>query len=202
MSARTRRPVSGKSPRRGGESGQCRIIGGTWRGRRIEFPAVEGLRPTPDRVRETLFNWLGPVLAGSRCLDLFAGSGALGLEAASRGAARVVMLDRDRRVVAALRETLARLGAEAPVELQQIDASSYLAGPAEPFDIVFVDPPYDSDLLRPVCRALEEGGWLRAGSLIYLEQPAGVGLAGLPEGWRSKRSKKTAQVGYHLIERE
>lgn len=153
-------------------------------------------------MRETLFNWLAPFLPGSRCLDLFAGSGALGLEAASRGARRVVMLDRDRRVIAALRESLARLGAEAAVDLRQIDALSYLAGPAEPFDIVFLDPPYASELLHPACRALEEGGWLLSGSQIYLEQPAGTDLGDLPDGWRVKRSKKTAQVGYHLIERE
>lgn len=202
MSDRIRAPVSARAARRGSGSGHCRIIGGAWRGRHIEFPAVEGLRPTPDRVRETLFNWLAPFLPGSRCLDLFAGSGALGLEAASRGARRVVMLDRDRRVIAALRESLARLGAEAAVDLRQIDALSYLAGPAEPFDIVFLDPPYASELLHPACRALEEGGWLLSGSQIYLEQPAGTDLGDLPDGWRVKRSKKTAQVGYHLIERE
>jgi 16S rRNA (guanine966-N2)-methyltransferase len=133
---------------------------------------------------------------------MFAGSGALGLEAASRGARRVVMLERDQDVVAALRESLARVGAEAQVDLQRIDALSYLAGPPESFDIVFVDPPYDSELVRPVCRALEEGGWLHSGSQIYLEQSAGTDLPGLPDGWRPRHSKKTAQVGYHLIERE
>jgi 16S rRNA (guanine966-N2)-methyltransferase len=168
----------------------------------VAFPVVGGLRPTPDRVRETLFNWLAPWLAGSRCLDLFAGSGVLGLEAASRGARQVVMVEQDPRVMASLEQTVQRLDARSLVELFRLDALDFLARPGSPFDIVFADPPYASALLVPVARALESGGWLRAGSLIYLEQPAGSSQPELPTGWRLIRAKKTTQVGYHLVERD
>lgn len=183
-------------------TGHLRLIGGTWRSRRIEFPALEGLRPTPDRVRETLFNWLQGVIAGARCLDLFAGSGALGLEAASRGADRVLMLDVDLDTVERLRATAAALGGEAVVEVRYGDALTVLRGPAEPFDLVFVDPPYASGLAGPACAALEAGGWLAPGARVYLEQSAREPLPALPPGWSVLRSKTTREVGYHLLVRE
>lgn len=180
---------------------QLRIIGGRWRGRKVTFAAVPGLRPTPDRVRETLFNWLQPVIDGAHCLDLFAGSGAMGLEALSRGAADVVMVDRDPSVVAALREQLERLGAGG-ARLVIADALAFLESPAEHFDIVFLDPPYGQNLLVPCCERLESGGWLAADAHIYLEQESSLALPPLPDGWQVLRSKRAGEVGYHLAVRE
>jgi 16S rRNA (guanine966-N2)-methyltransferase len=151
-------------------SNHIRIIGGTHRGRRLAFPDLPGLRPTGDRMRETLFNWLQPVIAGARCLDAFAGSGALGLEAASRGAGRVVLLDRSPQVVRQLRQHLALLRLEG-VEVQQADALEWLRRPAMGFDIVFLDPPFGAGLLSAACGLLLGSGWLREGGLVYLEEP-------------------------------
>ncbi len=181
-------------------AGQLRIIGGEWRGRKIRFPAVTGLRPTPDRVRETLFNWLAPVIAGSRCLDLFAGSGALGLEALSRGAARVSFVERDRTAASHLEEAAAAL-APGRSTVYQADALAWLAGPAAAADIVFVDPPYDSALLPDTMRALENAGWLAPGAFIYLEEPAKAGPPVLPASWSLHRTGRAGAVGYHLARR-
>ena len=180
--------------------GQLRIIGGEWRGRKIRFPAVAGLRPTPDRVRETLFNWLAPVIAGSRCLDLFAGSGALGLEALSRGAARVCFVERDRAAARQLEETASLLASGRAV-VYQADALAWLAGAATATDIAFVDPPYDSALLPETLRALETGGWLAPDAYIYLEAPAKTGLPVLPASWSMHRTGRAGAVGYHLARR-
>ncbi|MGD8828946.1 MAG: 16S rRNA (guanine(966)-N(2))-methyltransferase RsmD, partial [Gammaproteobacteria bacterium] len=171
------------------------------RGRRLPFPDVPGIRPSPDRVRETLFNWLAPVIVGARCLDLFAGSGALGLEALSRGAESVVFVDRERRAVQAIREHLAVLGVEGSEAVER-DVRAWLTGPGEPFDIVFADPPYAGDLLPAVTEALEAGGWLAPGAQIYLEARAGRPPGPLPAGWQLARSKKAGQVGYHLAVRD
>lgn len=180
---------------------EVRIIAGEWRGRRIRFAPVEALRPTPDRVRETLFNWLQPVIRGSRCLDLFAGSGALGFEALSRGARRAVFVDQERRVVEQLRASLAQLGSERG-EVLHVEASRFLAGPVEPFDIVFLDPPFRADVLPAACRMLEERGWLASRACIYLETPSHSPLPALPATWRLDRSKRAGEVGYHLARRE
>jgi 16S rRNA (guanine966-N2)-methyltransferase len=180
---------------------ELRVIGGEWRGRRFRFPPLAALRPSPDRVRETLFNWLQPVIAGSRCLDLFAGSGALGLEALSRGAGRVVFIEREDTVVKQLRDTLQTLGA-AGAAVHRQDARRFLAGAPEEFDIVFLDPPYGADWLPEICRALEANGWLASPALIYLETPARTGPPGLPEGWKLLKSKRAGEVGYHLARRE
>lgn len=177
-------------------AGSVRIIAGIWRSRRLRFPARLGLRPTPDRVRETLFNWLAPYLPGARCLDLFAGSGALGFEALSRGAARVVMVERDPAAADALRDNRTRLAADA-ADVRSGEAGAYLEGPVEPFDIVFLDPPYASDLLDASIRQLAARGWLRPGGWVYLEAHEGE-LPPLPEDWRLVRSKTAGQVGYHL----
>lgn len=179
---------------------QLRIIGGQWRGRKLSFPEVPGLRPTPDRVRETLFNWLAPVISGARCLDLFAGSGALGLEALSRGAAQVVLLDNQTAVVKQLCANLALLQTAA-AEVIKDEALAYLRGPATAFDVVFLDPPYQTDWLPGCIELLEQGGWLTAHAWIYLEAPAKAGLPKLPENWRVSRSKTAGEVGYHLVER-
>jgi len=182
--------------RHGTATGRVRIIGGAWRHRLIEFPSRPGLRPTPDRVRETVFNWLTPYLPGAACLDLFAGSGAFGFEALSRGASRVVLTDADPDAVEALQRNAARLGAEAAA-IVAMDALSYLEDTAETFDIVFVDPPYTSNLLTACLAMLERRGRLRPGAWIYLEARKDEPFS-LPPGWQRVRSKIAGQVGYHL----
>jgi 16S rRNA (guanine966-N2)-methyltransferase len=178
---------------------QLRIIGGAWRGRKIEFAAVPGLRPTPNRVRETLFNWLTPVLRDAACLDLFAGSGVLGLEAASRGAGSCVLVERDARVVAMLRAQVSRLAAE-QMEVVAADALQWLGGAARPFDIVFIDPPFHSGLLQGCVDRLEQHGWLAASAWIYIESEAGTELH-LPPYWQWYRDKQAGQVSYRLARR-
>jgi 16S rRNA (guanine966-N2)-methyltransferase len=179
---------------------QLRIIGGAWRGRKIEFATVPGLRPTPNRVRETLFNWLAPVIRDSRCLDLFAGSGALGLEAASRGAGQCVLVERDGAVARQLHAEAARLGA-GQVEIISADALRWLAGAARPFDIVFLDPPFHSELLQGCIDRLEQGGWLADEAWIYVESAAGSELS-LPGNWSWYRDKRAGQVSYRLAVRQ
>jgi 16S rRNA (guanine966-N2)-methyltransferase len=179
---------------------ELRIIGGAWRGRRVKFPGIAAIRPTPDRVRETLFNWLQHDVAGSRCLDLFAGSGALGLEALSRGAGQVVFVDREREVIEELSATLNVLRASG-ARLEQCDALRFLEGTPQPFDIVFLDPPFDRDLLPHVCSALESRGWLAPRALIYLESPAHGSTPALPAGWTVVKSGRAGEVGYHLARR-
>jgi 16S rRNA (guanine966-N2)-methyltransferase len=200
----TQRKKSAPSSRGGrgpGPGGRLRIIGGRWRGRRLDFPSGTGIRPTPDRVRETLFNWLQMDIAGSRCLDLYAGSGALGVEALSRGAREVVFVDADPRATRSLEAALREFGAEGG-HVARADVSAFLAGPPEPFDIIFLDPPYRSGVLEPVCRILDERGWLRPGGLAYLEDSADAGAPALPPGWTLLRSRRAGEVGYHLARRE
>ena len=177
---------------------QLRIIAGEWRGRKLSFADVEGLRPTPDRVRETLFNWLAPIIEGARCLDPFAGSGALGLEALSRGAAEVVMLDQHPRVIKQLKANLALLNCERAI-VRQTDAVQYLQQtPGKAFDIVFLDPPYRKNLLAPCCDLLNQQNWLADGARVYLEIESENELPALPDNWELIRNKKAGQVAYHL----
>jgi 16S rRNA (guanine966-N2)-methyltransferase len=191
----------GRGARLPGQRGEVRIIGGEWRGRKLHFPQAATLRPTPDRVRETVFNWLQFELAGKRCLDLFAGSGALGFEALSRGASEVVFVERDPPAAAAIRDSLRLLRCDRG-RLESRDAFAYLAqGPAQPFDIVFVDPPYAERWLARTCTALESGGWLQPDAWVYLEDAAAHGLSAVPPGWALLRSKKAGDVGYHLARR-
>jgi 16S rRNA (guanine966-N2)-methyltransferase len=178
-----------------------RIIGGTWRGRKLRFPPQAEIRPTPDRVRETLFNWLATRVPGACCLDLFAGSGALGLEALSRGASQVTFVERDAAAVRELRARLVEWGA-AGASVEQGDAVRFLQGPAQLFDIVFLDPPFASYLLAQTGRLLEERSWLAAGALIYVETDAHNGLPALPGNWKVTKAKQAGAVGYHLLERE
>jgi 16S rRNA (guanine966-N2)-methyltransferase len=176
---------------------RLRIIGGRWRGSRIVFPPLAAIRPSPDRVRETLFNWLQQKIVGARCLDLFAGSGALGLEALSRGAAHVTFVDREPQVGRHLAQTLERLGSrDATVVIE--DAQRFLLRPAQPFDIVFLDPPFASTELEPITNRLQQG-WLAAGAHIYVECPADRSLSTLPAQWLVHRTKQAGQVGYHLL---
>lgn len=179
------------------QSGQLRIIGGEWRGRKLSFPAADDLRPTPDRVRETLFNWLQGIIEGARCLDLFAGSGALGLEALSRGASEVVFVEQNPRIADQIRQHLATLKSTHGRVITS-DAFSFLRGPMTPFDVVFLDPPYRLDYLMQCCELLAQYGWLKNGSRIYLENSAKQGLPALPPNWELLRSKSAGDVGYHL----
>lgn len=178
-----------------------RIIGGEWRSRKIRFPDLPQLRPTPDRVRETLFNWLMPVIEGARCLDLFAGSGALGLEALSRGAAEVVFVDRDKQVLEYLRATFSLLKTE-HASVVQADALSYLASTPQSFDIVFLDPPFNAELVLPCCTALETQAWLTPRAYIYIETASQTPLTGLPANWHVLREKTAGQVCYRLLQRQ
>lgn len=178
--------------------GRVRIIGGEWRRRWLPVPVAAGLRPTADRVRETLFNWLMPQLTDARCLDLFAGTGILGLEALSRGAAHATLVERDHHVLAQLTRNVAQLGAQARTALVAADAVDFLSGaPVAPFDVVFLDPPFATDLMAQALARLTPQ-WLAPGALLYLEFPrTGSGIA-LPGGWRMIRQGETRQVCYGL----
>jgi len=182
------------------KQGQLRIIGGKWRGRKLSFPGIEGLRPTADRVRETLFNWLQVRGTGGRCLDLFAGSGALGLEALSRGAAEVVMVEQDPRAAQQIRQHLQTLDCQTG-RIEGCNAFSYLNGPATAFDVVFLDPPYKLDCLTECCQLLEQNGWLKDKALIYLEHSSKNSPPNLPDNWLLTRSKKAGETGYYLAQR-
>ena len=202
MSSRER--AAGKSrfaaSGRGASSRLLRIIGGTWRGRRFRFSAAADIRPTPDRVRETLFNWLRDNVAGARCLDLFAGSGALGLEALSRGAARVQFVDSDAAAAEDLRARLAQWSAQG-ASVARVDVLRYLRTQPELFDIVFLDPPFAAGILGTAAQLLEERGWLAPGALIYLECPARSALPVLPAAWTALKAKRAGEVGYHLFQK-
>ena len=175
-------------------AGEIRIIAGEYRGRRIKVAPRPGLRPTPDRVRETLFNWLGQWLDGQSCLDLFAGSGALGFEAASRGAPRVVMVESDGAAYSALETARAKIGARA-VELVRGDANEYLARSRERFDVVFLDPPFRQNALPAVLEQLESR--LAQAARVYIESaaPAVLGVR-----WRELKRARAGQVSYQLFE--
>lgn len=181
------------------QNGSFRIIGGSHRSRRLSFPAVEGLRPTTDRVRETLFNWLQNDIPGARILDLFAGSGALGFESASRGASEVTFVELNSLAQRALQENASVLNVA--VNLVRTDALAFLDAPLPaPFDIVFIDPPFRKDLVQQVVDGLTSRGFLKPGSLIYLETEAELCLLAIPESWTELKSKKAGQVSYRLFE--
>jgi 16S rRNA (guanine966-N2)-methyltransferase len=179
--------------------GKLRIVAGHLRGSRLLVPDIAGLRPTPDRVRETLFNWLAPVIEGARCLDLFAGTGALGIEALSRGAAACLFVERDRALAKLLREYLARLKVAGATVLET-DASAVLARKAEPHDIVFLDPPFAANLWHESAEDLERGGWLAENAFIYVESPADAAFA-LPSRWIAHREGRAGAVRYALYRR-
>ena len=189
----------------GQQTGQLRIIGGSWRGRKLNFPDREGLRPTTDRVRETLFNWLQTEVPGSRCLDLFAGSGALGLEAASRGAYKVVMVDSDGETVNMLKSNIDLLSAKQSQAVCS-DAISFLQNCDYMFDVVYIDPPYSMDVIAQCCELLESKQCLSDHAKIYVECDAQNDLSensgDLPKNWRCLKRKTAGQIGYHLFERE
>ena len=182
-----------------------RIIGGRWRGRRLPVPDLPGLRPSGDRGRETLFNWLAPVIHGARCADLFAGTGALGLEAASRGAASVVLVEKARAAARALGENVATLQASDPrgaVEVVHGDALDWLAArePAS-LDVVFLDPPFGKGLDAAALRLLCENGALAEGGLVYLECARQEPAPELAEGWETLRDKTLGEVRMRLLKK-
>jgi 16S rRNA (guanine966-N2)-methyltransferase len=181
---------------------QLRIIGGNHRGRRLRFIPGRGLRPTPDRVRETLFNWLQADIHGARCLDLFAGSGALGLEALSRGAAHLVAVEHNRAAAQRLRDNISLLNEQAAAEVVHGDALRLLRTPPDtPFDIVFLDPPFADELLPEACRRLEQNHWLSDAAIVYLEHEAKQPWPALPETWIVSREGVAGQSAQRLLRR-
>ncbi len=192
----SRTPMTRHGTSAGPPPGRVRIIGGSLRNSRLLVPAVDGLRPTPERVRETLFNWLAPVLAGARCLDLCAGTGALGIEALSRGAASVRLVERDPCVAQALRTNLERLHAVGGTVVVGA-AQDILRGPAQPFDVVFLDPPFALDLWGTLAQLLDTGGWLAPSALVYVESPGAVPPA-LPLSWQVHRQGRAGAVQFGL----
>jgi 16S rRNA (guanine966-N2)-methyltransferase len=175
-----------------------RIIAGVWRGRRIHFPDMPALRPTPDRVRETLFNWLQHSITDTRVLDLFAGSGALGLEALSRGAREAVFVEQFPAAARTLQEQLVRFGGAGKGRILEMGAARFLRNPGEPFDIAFLDPPFGTNALAEYIPLLDGGEWLKVGGLVYLENERAAGAPALPGHWELLKSKSAGKVGYHL----
>lgn len=176
--------------------GQLRIIGGQWRGRKLQFPLAEGLRPTGDRIRETLFNWLAPEIEGAHCLDLFAGSGALGLEALSRGAASCTFVENSRSAAEAIRQHLEKLGSTAGT-ISQMSALNWLQANTQKFDIIFLDPPFSAGLYTPASELIQQQNTLNNNGLLYVEferkqspeRPAALALV---------KDKKAGKTGYQL----
>jgi 16S rRNA (guanine966-N2)-methyltransferase len=178
--------------------GRLRIVAGKWRSRLLDIADEPGLRPTSERVRETLFNWLAPTIQGARCLDLFAGTGALGFEALSRGATTVVFVDNSRRATKAIEKSAQVLGAAGAI-VHCTDAEDYLrAARDESFDIVFLDPPFADDRLDELCRLIDELGLLAPGARVYLEQDRAKPGITLPEHWRLLKDKTAGNVRYML----
>ena len=178
---------------------QLRIIGGQWRGRKLGFSASPGLRPTTDRVRETLFNWLQPVIHRARCLDLYAGSGALGLEALSRGAAHCDFIDTSADALRQIEQHLALLGAEDRGHCHRTSAEAFLGGASRGYDIVFIDPPFGQDLVRSSCDLLCSRGLLLDNAHIYVETGAREAPPATPAAWTLHRDKTAGGVAYRLF---
>ena len=190
-----RRKQSGKS-----QAGRLRIVAGIWRSRLLDIADVDGLRPTGERIRETLFNWLAPTIEGAHCLDLFAGTGALGLEALSRGAAGAVFVERSPAAARQLRTNIGILDAHGASVLQQ-DATDFLRGmPERRFDIVFLDPPFALDALEETCRLLAETGHLADNALVYIEDDLSRDEPELPQRWQVLKDKTAGNVRYRLAQ--
>ncbi len=182
--------------------GRLRIVAGKWRSRLLQIIDEPDVRPTSERIRETLFNWLSPMTEGARCLDLFAGTGALGIEALSRGAAHVVFVETSATLADGIRQSLNGLDAT-NAEVCQQDALAYLGNTdGEPFDIVFLDPPFNLDMLSDLCGLLRDKGWLTANAVVYLEQSKDADKPALPDGWLVTREKVAGKVSYSLVSAE
>lgn len=201
MGRRTRQTARSKVPGAESGRGELRIIGGRWRSRRLSFHATPGLRPTTDRVRETLFNWLLGDIAGARCADLFCGSGALGLEALSRGAAHCDFVDREPGAIQQLKSHLARLEAGDAGCCHCDSAEHFLAGAEKAWDIVFIDPPFGFNLVQPVCDLLVARNLLLPKACVYVESGRAEAAPKVPPHWQCYREKSTGGVTsrlYHL----
>jgi 16S rRNA (guanine966-N2)-methyltransferase len=179
-----------------------RIIGGEYRGRRLSFVPATGLRPTPERVRETLFNWLRNDIRGAHCLDLFAGSGALGFEALSRGAATVTAVERSRAVAQRLRENASLVGVADRMTVVATDAGRFLqTPPPRPYDVVFLDPPFAERRHDRVLDALAQAAWLSEHAVVYQEQGQAHAWRACPAGWRVDRESRAGQTVQRLLRR-
>lgn len=179
---------------------KLRIIAGNWRSRQLLFQNTPGLRPTPARVRETLFNWLQNDVKASRCLDLYAGSGALGFEAASRDASSVIMVENNSQACRLIKENSVKLCAQ-NINIIQSDVFRFLAGEAKPHDLVFLDPPFGKNMAQQTCQWLEDKGWLANHAKVYVEVESQLVLDDLPFNWQCIKSKMAGEVGYYLFER-
>ena len=188
--------AANKKPR----PGRLRIVAGKWRSRLLDIAEVPGLRPTSERVRETLFNWLAPSIQGARCLDLFAGTGALGFEALSRGATSVIFVENSRRAAKAIEKSAQILDASGAV-IHCGDAAEYVRNAqTASFDILFLDPPFADDRLEALCRQIDEHGILAPGGRVYLEQDRAKPETPLPDRWRVQKNKTAGKVRYMLVE--
>ena len=183
------------------KAGKVRIVGGKWRSRILHFPGVKALRPTPDAVRETVFNWLAPYIRGRHCLDLYAGSGALGFEAVSRGAASAVLVEKNPRVVKALRQNQRALDPEKQISITLCAALQYLSTADSHFDLIFLDPPFATDELEKACYQLQKRGLIEPGGLIYLEHASDRKLAYLPDNWQILKSAQRGGVCYTIYQK-
>ncbi|MCL4106072.1 UNVERIFIED_CONTAM: hypothetical protein GTU68_058378 [Idotea baltica] len=181
-------------------AGALRIIGGQWRSRKLKFTPGEGLRPTSDRVRETLFNWLAPVIENARCADLFAGSGALGLEALSRGAAHCDFVDTSATALTDISQHLKLLDAQILGSCHRQTAQSFVQQKNTPIDILFIDPPFGKGLVDPVCEAISLAKSLAPQAWIYVETPRSQPPPACPENWQLYRDKTAGDVAYRLFQ--
>jgi len=179
---------------------KIRIIAGEWRSRQLLFEDTPELRPTPARVRETLFNWLQHDIIGSRCLDLYAGSGALGFEAASRGAKSVSIVESNAQACRLIKENTVKLATK-QIKIIQSDVFRFLASDASLFDLVFLDPPFGKNMVQQTCQWLEDKGWLVLHAKVYVEVESNLVLEGMPPNWKLLKSKKAGDVAYYLFER-
>ncbi|MGF1752955.1 16S rRNA (guanine(966)-N(2))-methyltransferase RsmD [Vibrio makurazakiensis] len=196
MVRRRQQNTSQKKP----SGGFVRIISGSWRGRKLPVHDLEGLRPTIDRVKETLFNWLAQDIPSSTCLDVFSGSGGLGFEAASRGAKLVTLLEMSPKAAKQLQDNAKELKAE-NINVVNTDALAYLRKPGTPYEVVFIDPPFRKGLLAETVLLLEKNGWLTDNAIIYIETEKELQLEAMPDNWELYRDKTTGQSSYRLFER-
>ncbi|MET4756726.1 16S rRNA (guanine(966)-N(2))-methyltransferase RsmD [Endozoicomonas sp. NE40] len=184
-------------PEAGG--GQIRIIAGDWRGRKLPVADLPGLRPTSDRVRETVFNWLAPYIPGARVLDCFSGTGALSLEALSRGAKEAVMLEMATPAVKTLKSNLSLLKADNG-QVMGTNTLQFLSKPCpEPFDVIFLDPPFRQGMLEETCRLLQDNGYLHEQTILYIEVEKELDPLPVPQGWQLLKSKQAGQVSFNLL---